>query len=111
VQPHPRPQRSRQLPCLGQQRALRRERGGKRVGRPREGGVHVVAGHLHDLAAVGANRLAQERVVTRQPGAHQLGALFPQRGLALQVGEQERHRARRQGHKAASLPFTTPSTF
>ena len=47
------------------------------VARIAEDGVHAIAHHLHDTAAVAVHRRANERIVTRQRTLHPLGLPLP----------------------------------
>ena len=92
-------------PRLGVQRALGGERGVERVPRGGEDGVEPVAGRLHDSPVVLLDRVAQDRVVAFQRRAHRVRMLLPQPRGALEIGEEERHRSRRQ------LLHLTPSAL
>ena len=98
VQAHPHPQRRRSAPTLRRAaRAARRPRRRPRRDARRERGVDAVAGRLDDVAAVRA-RSPSRRIASwrASAAAHRVGVLLPQARRALEVGEQERHRPRRQ---------------
>ena len=70
------------------QRKLQLQYGVHRVEGIAEYGEHPVAGGLDHDATVRFDRLATERVVACQRGAHALGLLLPPLRAALDVGEQ-----------------------
>ena len=95
VQAHPHADDRPSRPRLDGERLLRGQRSGQPVRRRGEGGIERVAAGLEDVAAVLADRLAQQDVVARQGHAHEVGILLPQPGAAFDVGEQEGDRPRR----------------
>ena len=78
VHTHPDPQRFDRVPVLVAQRELPGNGGVDRVGRGGERCVDTVAGGLHEMAAVGLDRLAQQVIVAGQGVAHRVGKLLPQ---------------------------------
>ncbi len=99
VQPHADPQRRGVDQLLTRERELRLDRGADRVAGGREHGVHAVARRLHDVPAVRADRVVQDRVVAREGDRHRVGLLLPETRRALEVGEEKGDGARRQiGH-------------
>ena len=83
------------LDARGLRPGLRRERrrgragGRERVARGGERRAERVADGLEDAAVVPLDGFAQESVVASQCGPHRLGALLPEPGAALDVGEEE----------------------
>jgi hypothetical protein len=105
VQAHSHAQRDRRL-GIGRRRlrardaglrrlqgALRREARGERVRRRFEDGEKAVPRGLHDATGGILNRTTQQRVVPRECDLHRVRILIPQRGAALDVGEEECERA------------------
>ena len=85
-------------PRLGQDPAADVEGGEHGVARPREdgeGGVALALG-LDQAAAGPGDHLGDELVVAGERVRHRVGLGLPQRRRALDVGEEERHDARRQ---------------
>ena len=104
VQTHPDLQRLGEHPLLAGQRALRVDRSRHCVGCSAERSVQAIAGGLHHMAVALLHRASQDLVVARQRIAHRLGMLLPEAGRALEIGEQERHRPRREvSHPSISL--------
>ena len=101
VQPHPYPERARFAPGLGPERDLPRQGGGHRVPRAGERRVDGIPHRLEHHPLVALHRLPQEGVVAGGglPVGGRVGR--QQAGAALQVGEQERHRPRRQRRQRA----------
>ena len=71
------------------ERLLQLERGAHRVERVVEGGVHAVAGHLDDRAAMRSTAERAMRVVARERRLHALRLALPQPGAAFDVGEEK----------------------
>ena len=94
VQRHPHPQRDGVRPFLGQQAPLRFDGCGDRLTGALEGGGDAVAPGREHEAAVSIYGAAQDGVVACQRLFHDGGMRVPQLGRALDVGEQECHRAR-----------------
>ena len=80
-----------------------------RVERVVERGVHAVAQHLDDRAAMPLHGAADERVVARERRAHPLGLLLPEPAAALDVREQERDEAGGGGHGDELRGFLAPA--
>ena len=95
VDAHADTQRPGAVPPLARDRELRVARGSNRVGGIGERGVRAVAGHLHDMAVVGSDRLAEDLVVPGESVLHRLGVLLPQPCGPLEVREEKRDRAGR----------------
>ena len=96
VDPHPDAHRcDRRRPGAVAQAPLRIERGLERVFRAQECGAKGVADGLEDHAAVPFDGLAKHRVMTGERGSHHLAVALPELRAALDVGEQEGHRAGR----------------
>ncbi len=72
-----------------EQRELDVDHRAEPVSRRRESGVDPVAGSLHDAPAVALDSVAQQHVVPCDGLRHLHGLRFPQRGAALDVGEQK----------------------
>ena len=66
------------------------------VGRTVESGAKRIAPGLEDVAAMLADGLSKQSVVSRQRRAHRHALGFPQSRAALDIGEQECHRPRGQ---------------
>jgi hypothetical protein len=99
VDAHTDPQREPVGPRLARERELRVDRRRDRVVRRGEHGVHTVAGRLHDETVVELDRGPEDLVVAGECGRHRRGLFLPEAGRALDIGEQERDRPRRQlGH-------------
>ena len=96
MQAHPHPQRTRDLPHLGTQRELRHHRSIDPITSSRERGMDAVTRRLHDMPAMRGDRLAQNRIMTRQRGSHRVRVLLPQTRRTTQVREQKRDRPGRQ---------------
>ena len=99
VQRQPHPQRLGQPgvgPRLGQQRPLGVERRGHRGRGGGEGGQQRVADRPGDDAAVVGDGGAEDRLVAGDGGRHGPGVVAPEAGAALDVGEEEGHRAARE---------------
>jgi hypothetical protein len=74
------------------------ERGGNRVGRPTErrgARITITLVHRPD-ATVGRDSLIEQRVMTGDRHRHRLRRPLPYQGSAVDIGEEERHRPRRQ---------------
>ncbi len=111
VYPYASAQRAGRAPHLGEERAYRVGGGHDRVDRFREHRVDAVTGRLDDVAVFRLDRLAQDRVVTRECVAHCIGMLFPQSRRALEIGEEERHHPRRQSaHSPPLVPAGSKSS-
>ncbi len=93
VHRHPDSQAQRRRPRLHTQRLLRGERRREGLGCGGEGGAERVADRLEHVAARVLDGAAHERVVPRQRRAHRGVVRLPQPRAALDIGEQERHRA------------------
>ncbi len=96
VHTHAHPQRAGLGPRFGAQRELRVDCRIHGLGRAREGGEEPVPGRLHHVPTAGLHGGGHHLVVTRQCPAHRVGMLLPQTRRPLEIGEQERHRPRRQ---------------
>ncbi len=104
MQRHPHAELRAFGPGLPVERTLGIERGRHRVGRRVERRAESVATRLEDMAVMIVDALAQQRIVTRERGAHRRGVRFPQARAALDVGEQQRDGAgRKVCHRVASL--------
>jgi hypothetical protein len=110
VQPHPHPEPPRHLPRLTNKRELRRDGSVDRIVRSAEHSMEPVARRLHHEPAVHRDRLMQNRVMAGQGGSHRLGMLFPETRRTLEIGEQERHGARRQLRHSDPLRRPHPTT-
>ena len=86
---------------LAAERALGIERRGDGIGRGGKGGLHRVADHLEDGAAVGRDRLPQQREVTLDGSRHRRAVPLPERGAPLDVREEEGDGAARQVRHAS----------
>ena len=79
--------------CSGQgsaaQRPLGSERGGDGIRCRGEGRLHGIADRLEEHAAVGLDGRAQQGEVALDRGRHRRPVPLPQRGAALDVGEEE----------------------
>jgi hypothetical protein len=64
-------------PTLGRERALRVERGGDGAGRRGERRAECVADGLEDAAAMGLDRLSQQRIMLRECDAHRVVLRLP----------------------------------
>ena len=73
------------------QRLLYRQRGAERGRSPAEHGVGAVTDKLERDSTVGGDQRAEEMVVARQRGGHRQRVLFPKRGTANDISEQEGH--------------------
>lgn len=75
---------------------LERAGGRHRIGRAVEGGKEAVAfaAALHQRPAVPLDHRRRQGVVTSQGVSHRLGVLLPEAGVALDIGQEERDRAR-----------------
>ena len=82
-------------PRLRVEAALRLDRRRDRVVRGRERGMEPVARRLHDQAVALLDGIAEDLVVAGERVADRVGVLLPQPSGALEIGEQERHRASR----------------
>ena len=98
VQRDPHPQRRRGRPRLRVQRGLGVQRRGERIRRAGKRRDDAVALALLDRAhpAVPADRILQQCVATGDRQRHRIGVGLPQPRRALDVGQQERHRPRRE---------------
>ena len=118
VEAHPHPQPARHGPRLGDERPLGGERGVEGVAGGDEDRVEAVAGGLDHPAAVPDHRVPQDAVVALERVRHGARVLLPEPRGTLEIGEQERHRSRRQlrhgspWQVAAGLPHDrTPCRF
>ena len=98
VERHPHAHFPTRGPRLLRERALHVERRGHRVRRPREGADHTVAFTLFDRAhaAVQRDGRFEQLVVTGDRDRRLVGTRLPELRRALDVGEQEGHRAGRE---------------
>jgi hypothetical protein len=94
-------------PRRGLERRLRERARPQAVVCGRERAVEAVAGGLDDVAVVLGDRRTDDLVVPGQRVAHGVGMLLPQTRRALDVGEQEGDRPRRQ---LARTPLPSTST-
>ena len=108
MQRHPHPDRRAGRPRLGTDRPLdghrRRQRGG-RVGEHR---AKRLAHRLEHLTARALDLLADNAVMAGRRLRHRLAVGLPQPDAALDVGEQQRHRARREPHPPIVHPRIPP---
>jgi hypothetical protein len=86
---HPHPQRTGLRPGFGGEGALGRDGGGDGPRRFRQSGLKRIADRLEMVAAVGANRLAEDRVMALDGAPHGGPVALPEPGRALDVGEEE----------------------
>jgi hypothetical protein len=93
VQTHADAQPAQRGPVLPAEGTLGVDGAGERIARSCEHRVDPVARRLHDVPAVGLDRLPQDRVVSCHRGRHRLGLVFPQPSRAFDIGEEERHGA------------------
>ena len=96
VEAHPHPQPARHGPPLGDEGPLGGEGGVEGVAGGDEDGVEAVAGRLDHPAAVPDHRVPEDAVVALERVRHGSRVLFPEPRGTLEIGEQERHRSRRQ---------------
>jgi hypothetical protein len=67
-----------------------------------ESRMRPVAQHLDDLPSMSGHGRAHDCVVTSKSSTHQLGALLPELGASLDVGEEKGDDARRCLHAGGS---------
>ena len=85
-------------------RLLQRRRRTQRIHCVDERGIHAVAGHLDDDAAVVLDRLARQRVVCSERPRHPLAFLLPEPGAAFDVCEKKSRESGRAVH-GENLPL------
>ncbi len=93
VQAHPHPQGTGLAPWLGHQAALTIQRRGQGVAGVGKGGAHGVADDLEHQALVAGDRLQEDCLMPRQGRHHAGRELLVEPGAALDVREEEGHRA------------------
>src|SRR5437867_2997758 len=67
--------------------------GGESRGRALEGDLEAIPDHLVGIATLGSDGLAYDEFLAAVGTLHPGVVVFPELGAALDVGEQERHRA------------------
>ena len=106
VKSHAHPERLAHRPVLAADRSLAVDGCAQRGARGCEHSMYAVASTLHNLTAVSRDRFPQDHVMARQRHAHRMRLLLPQPRRHLEIGEQERHRPRRQlGHPGTPSPL------
>ena len=98
VQRHAHAQRRGCRPGLGMQRLLEGGSGGDGIGGARKDGEAAVAlaAWPHDMPIVLGDDLLDQRIMPHERLAHRIAVLLPERGAALDVGEEEGDGAGRQ---------------
>ena len=89
MQRHPHPQRAEIAPVLGQERALAGDGGPQRLFRRGEGGLGAIADGLVEDPVVGGNQTLQDGQLPIDRLPHGGPIPLPERGTALDVGEEE----------------------
>ena len=105
VERHPHPDLDPGRPRLCEDRPLRGDRGGYRVGAALERGDDAVSLALleRQRPTMGADRVVQQVVVALDDVGHLLGMGLPEMRRALEVGQEEGHDASRQGRGRARI--------